>query len=519
MSTYQESTYEDLKQSEYERNQSEGAGSFSQPIGSVPVRVVGKHGKVRHAGFFSTNNPYALQINPATSNQDKDALYEKAVNWEADRANLLEQREYDDPVNQAARERRAGINPDLQGSGGSGGVSSGSSAVQPQTQGQTKFNNAYDNTDKVLSGIDTAASAISAFTSGYTGIVTSLDTLFTLPSRINLSDAQANLANAQANESTQMLEGKKKGQSLQNAGQAIKNSTDILGHLAGVSQLLSAGSTDESILGTIKGLGLSEDEATLNSYKDIVKSFHQNPSMQKQFYEDSLGSRFAKKRNEDFDTTFIADVVGFEKRLTRADNRWKANVAELHSKVASMLNTDEFAQGRADLEQSLLDNANLAADYQAQLLQADFDSLALKLDEISKAADDVQTKIDFLEKKADLSDFETTRLRNLKNQKARLLSSGSEKFEQCFDILDEINRQTATFDAYNYKDKGTPTRPDAGFGAFNQETYVSIYTRKASAGEVIREQAGNAIQALSLFAGKKNQNPSTSNGYSYNVIQ
>ena len=182
MSTYQESTYEDLKQSEYERNQSEGAGSFSQPIGSVPVRVVGKHGKVRHAGFFSTNNPYALQINPATSNQDKDALYEKAVNWEADRANLLEQREYDDPVNQAARERRAGINPDLQGSGGSGGVSSGSSAVQPQTQGQTKFNNAYDNTDKVLSGIDTAASAISAFTSGYTGIVTSLDTLFTLPS-------------------------------------------------------------------------------------------------------------------------------------------------------------------------------------------------------------------------------------------------------------------------------------------------------------------------------------------------
>lgn len=489
------------------------------PETSANTVVKGTYGKTRHGGNFGSSNPYAEQLAVATNNQDKDALYEKAVNWEADHAALLEQRAYDSPVAQVARQRAAGINPDLQSSGGSGGISSGSSAVQPQTQGQTKMSNAYDNTQNVLSGIDTAVNAISSFTGAYTGIVGALDTLATQHSRINLNDAQANLANTQANEANQLLEGKKKGQTLANAGQAIKNSTDILGHLAGVSQLLSADSNDESILGTIKGLGLSEDEATLNSYKDIVKKFHANPAMQKQFYEDSLGSRFAKKRDETFDDTFIAEVVGFEMRFMRAEQSWKANVAELNSKVAAMLNTDDFAKGRADLEESMLGNANVAANIQGQLLQADFDSLALIIDELSKAADDVQSQIDVLEKKDNLTDFETTRLRNLKNQKARLLASGSEKYEKCFDIIDEINRQTATYDAYNYNDKGTATRPAPGFGAFNQETYVSIYTRKASAGEVVREQASNAIEVFTSFTGKKTKNPSTSNGYSYSVVQ
>ena len=427
--------------------------AFKNPVGSVYSQVYGTGGKVRHGGVFSEENAAYQEMLLASNNQDIDALYEKAVLWEIENAKLQEQRAYEDPSAQVARQRAAGINPDIASASGGSSTSSGSAATMGDTQGQTQFNNAYANTQNVLSGIDTAVNAVSSFTNAYTGIVGALDTLATQQSRINVNDAQASLSNVQANEANEMLAGKKKGQSLTNVGQAIQNSTAIMGHLAGVSQLLPANSEDSAILGAIKGLGLSDDEGTLNSYKDIVKQFHSNPEMQKKFYEDSLGARVAKKRDEAFDTTFIADVVGFEKRFARADANWKADTAELNAKVASMLNSDDFAQSRADLEQNLVGNANVSADIQGQRLQADFDSLALKLDEISKAADDVQAMIDVLEKKEDRTDFENTRLRNLRQQKARLLASGSEKFEECFDILNEINRQTATYEAYNVKDK------------------------------------------------------------------
>lgn len=462
----------------------------------------------RHAGQFSPDNPLLKQLAVATNKQDIDALYEQAVNWETNNAILQEQREYDLPENEIARQRDAGINPDLTGSGsGSGGIGSGSAKMNP-VQGQTKFSNSYDNMTNVINGINTVVGGITGFVNAYTSVVGAMDTLATQQSRINLSDAQASLGNAQAKEINDLLVGKKEGISLSNAGQAIENSNAVLGHLANLSQLLSADSTDESILSSIKSLGLSEDEGVLGNYKDIVKSFHKNPEMQKKFFNDSLGVRQVKERYEQFDEGFIADLVAFEKREARAQASWDANYAELQNRVAKMLNSEDYATDLADLEQTLTGNANLAADIEGEMLQADFDSLALKLDEIAAEADRVQGMIDEInanpkgmkgsDGKNALTPMQEQRIRQLEIQKARLLSSGSEKYEQCFDMIDEIHRTAATYFAYGGK-TGTPTRPSAGMGAYNQETFMSIYTRRASAGEVVRGMANTAIQAAGLY--------------------
>ena len=127
----------------------------------------------RHAGQFSSNNPLLKQLAVATNKQDIDALYEQAVQWETNYSILQEQREYDLPENEIQRQRDAGINPDLTGGSGSGGIGSGNAEMNP-IQGQTKFSNSYDNTDRVLAGVNTAAGAVSSFAGAYGSIIQSL---------------------------------------------------------------------------------------------------------------------------------------------------------------------------------------------------------------------------------------------------------------------------------------------------------------------------------------------------------
>lgn len=465
----------------------------------------------RHKGVISEDNPYKQQLDVATNSQDIDALYSGAIDYEVKKAVLDEQREYDLPINKVIRDRQAGINSDIAGASGSGASSGGSSAQMQGLERNTPFSNYYDNANVAFQGINAAVSGVSTFTNAYTSIVGALDTLATQDSRIRLNDATAKLNTSQANEIDGLLEGRKEGIKLRNAGQLIENSNSVLGHLAGLSQLLSADSTDESIISSIKSLGLSNDDSVLGSYKDIVKSFHKNPAMQEKFFSDSLGSRIAEEEYEQYDEQTVASMVAFEKRSARAQRAWDANYNELQARVARMLNNEDYATDMADLEQSLVGNANVAADIEGQLLEADYNSLALKLDEIQLAADDCQAKIDEILKdprgkkvngKKQLTSHQAQRVRALKLQKARLLASGSEKYEQCFDLIDEINRQTASYNAYTFN--GEPTRPSSDVGAYNQEEFMSIYTRKASAGEVVREQLGNAITAAAIFlAGRK----------------
>lgn len=325
------------EQVQAEINQREGAGSFAQPIGSVPIQVVGTGGKVRHAGTFSNTNPFAAQIAAATNNQDRDALYEKAVNWEADRANLEEQREYDDPVNQVARQRAAGINPDLAGSGGSGGVSSGSSAVQPQTQGATKMSNSYDNTQIALDGINTAMNVVQTCGGFALAGQQFFEAVSTFPTRKNILQNQEKLTNTQAT-----IASETQGSTIE-AVNATNKTTAALGFMQQVVQatsLFSKDMTRDQRKKLLTSAGLADDIG-VDKLLDAVEVYETNPVVKEQYDAAQLAANERASEVSVFDPRFINEVNEMKKKIDLDSLGAEAIRAGMAEAVAMLVATPE----------------------------------------------------------------------------------------------------------------------------------------------------------------------------------
>lgn len=376
---------------------------FIEPIGSLPVsyqsipesadlpvanssyQVIGKHGSVRHTGNFSSSNPYLAQLQVATKNQDKDALYELAVQWEADYANrqmqleenraiLEEQREYDSPLNQVRRQRQAGINPDIAGSGGSGGsTASGSSAqltnpgMADQT-GQTKFSNAYDNTSLVFEGINTAANLAGTLAGGVSGIMNAVSNMKVLPSQIALNEANAGLSGAKANEINELLAGNKKRIDLSNVAQGIQNSTATLQQLAEFSNLISPDTADFSPI--LRSLGVSDEN--IAPYSDIIKQMHANPQMRDKYAKAELSARWSEAENAQYTDGIVAEMTDMNYKITYEQQHWQYQTTNLKNKISAALNTDTFVDRTVSNEMDSL------------LLQGE--TIGIKRDEIVLAA-------------------------------------------------------------------------------------------------------------------------------------
>lgn len=143
------------------------ATPFTSPSndGKEYVEVIGRGGSVRHSGYFSPNNPYLANLQSANKNQDKDALYELAVKWEADNYNTQESRDYNSPLSQVGLSREAGINSDIVGSSaGSAGSSGSAGSAIPQQTSQTKFSNAYDNISSATAVVNSVVSTAQSIT-------------------------------------------------------------------------------------------------------------------------------------------------------------------------------------------------------------------------------------------------------------------------------------------------------------------------------------------------------------------
>lgn len=271
-------------------------GSFQNPVGSVIIgntggsslekfQFKGIAGGVRHTAVLSDDNPFKAQAASATRNQDIDALYERAIAWEAeqsrlqeqrayDEARLAEQRAYDDPFAQAQRARQAGINSDVQSNGSGSSVSTGSAAQLQslpagQIEGQTEFSNAYATTDRVFNGINTAANLASVFVGGYSSIADSIIKFRELPSRIKLNTANASLMDNQSNEVSQLLEGKKSYQKLINSGVSIDNANKALSALSSMRGMLTADSDISPFLG-VMGFDAAYHDDMKSAFKELM---------------------------------------------------------------------------------------------------------------------------------------------------------------------------------------------------------------------------------------------------------
>lgn len=347
----------------------EKARSLVNPVGSV-VDVFGTGGRLRHTGVFSDDNSVLNQLISASSNQDKDALYERAVNWEIENARLQEQREYDesrlqeqraydDPFAQVMRSRAAGINLDVQGgSGSTGGVSTGS-AAQLQSlpanpiEGQTKFSNFYDNANTIFNGINTASNLVSTFVGGYSAIADSILKFRELPSRIKFNQANAILLGAQANEVSQLLEGKKSYQKLLNSGISIDNANKVLTSLSSMRELLTADSDITPFLNA-----MSVDPSYHDDMKSAFKELMSTPMVSSRDNSAHVAAARSSSERDVFNKEYFDRFVGKLAELDELGLDFDIATQKINKSISEYLAASSYSDDVA--ESIATDASNLA---------------------------------------------------------------------------------------------------------------------------------------------------------------
>lgn len=424
-------------QAELQAQQDALDNGFVNPYGSADYTVVrGTGGKVRHRGEFSEDNPYLAQLEAASNNQDKDALYELAIQWQADRANLLEQREYDDPVNQIKRQRAAGINPDIAGSNGAGGTSAGSSAQIADQTGQTKFSNKYDNINNTLNGVNTAVNAIGTFVGAYGTIADSITKFKSLPSQIASNEAGANLANAQAGEINSLLSGKKKSLDLGNALQFI----DTIG---GLSSIIAPDADDESFNNLVASAGIPEAERA--GAISAIKSAQQNPEFLQNYKNNILAERQAQAELEHYTSEVFSTLVEEQLQLEQMGLDFNIMQQSIANKVKTFLyHSPEYQENLADIEmmgaQLGAENLELAKEQ----LKRDFNAYGSHLNAIVEGIQQLESRnaqFDEFRKNRKLSPAEQLEYDTNLLRLSQLYGLGSQQVGEVYGILNDANRQ------------------------------------------------------------------------------
>lgn len=398
----------------------------------------GVYSSSRHYGEFSSNNPYFSQLQHAKG-QDTDALYEMAVKWEADRQALEEQREYESPVNQIARQRAAGINPDLAGSG-SGGTSSGSSATMPQQSNTTEFASQYRENElrtQRLSAISSMLSSASSFIGAVTGGITSLAQL---PAMLKLGAVQADVAERSADSVVQQ------NQNAADSGR-LQNIHSQLGLLSQLQTFFTPQSTDDEIDTVLSTLGFSGDD--VGSFRNAIKQYRSNPVYQN-FYEDTQRSLQANQAyNETFTPAILGELTEFSLQYQRTQNDMLFARQNIEKGVLELLDNEEYINSLASGEKLSAIGQNTQMTYNIQLLKRDISSFTERLAHLKDAngyyqkfIDDAQRRIDG-RKKAGLgfSPELNAELWSYKYRQMEMQTLGSAELQEMYTLLQQAQYQ------------------------------------------------------------------------------
>lgn len=296
----------------------------------------------RHSGTFRSDNPYLKNLQRASTKQDEDAAFELAVLEEAKladyyreradkRADLEEQRAYDDPLAVIGRNRRAGINTDLLGGSSGTGSSSGSAvaqmpSMQTATEHTTPFASVSQNTGLLFQGFQTIASVMSAIASFGTSVVGAVDTITMLPKKREQLDLQ--------NDS----------QEIQNDSLRLGLVNDKLGMLNQLTNLITPDTTDEDGLNLLTSLGLGSDIAP--SHLKTIRHLQKHPEFLAK-WEESEARRIA---NEAYNEVYTKEVkkgaIQLSADLESVGMQLQFHQDDFKLKVAKLVNTDENANAQ-----------------------------------------------------------------------------------------------------------------------------------------------------------------------------
>lgn len=384
-----------------------------------------------HTGKFSQNNPYLENLQNAWNLRDESAIYEMAVKWEAEYSDTLEAREFSDPINEVARQRRAGINPDIASSGGaSGGVgsSSGTLAIDTPTQNTASFGSPQDTTSTVIQGLATAGQVVSALSSFGATAIGGMATLAMLP----IQQRAGQLANQLA--SDLMPHQVSNAENIATAGQIANRSAQLglLNQMLGIynsfSSFITPDMTDEQSAPILQSLGVPADQ--IPSYQQGIKQWHSNPQY-KAFWEKSKAEqREAEVYNEVFTREYQRGLLDMVAQLKSVESSLDFVHKDFELKVAKFLNTDEYAEsvGQNTIASTNLSTNQIALSNKQIGLQSEQVDFARK--QLERDMEAYGKQLDYLVTATNLSRSTIDRIKSNANNEGRSLSAAEEAMIQ-----------------------------------------------------------------------------------------
>lgn len=395
----------------------------------VTSYVDGDYGSTRHVGTFTDNNPYYIQLKKASNNADKDALYELAVQWQANYFNTLEERDYNSPVNRLARDKRAGINSDILSSNGGSSASSspvGSAIQAPQSD--VEFSSVSTRAGLILDSINNACNVVSTVSSFGTATINAIKQIKLMPAEISLAESQAYIA-----EQT-------KDSVVESA-----NLSNIHQRLSLVNQLSSyftPESTPDDYTNVLSTLGIPAD--VIPQYENAIRNYHNNPAF-KANYEDAI---FRATERSVRNSIYTSDVLNnlFEKSLAveQADKSITLLVQSLESSFNQYLVDNGYATSSASNLVSAVNVQSQDLNLTNQRLKRDLVSFAENLSDVRDSIHGIDARISAIAGNAKnehrmispTEQFEIDTLNNLRNQ---LMSLGSSQLQSVYSIINNAN--------------------------------------------------------------------------------
>lgn len=494
--------------------------AFLNPVGSATSSVNASQTQEHNLrAQLSPNNPYLQQFD-TYNKDDLEWLYQQAVQWESKQADYAqqvgvnyaltqEQREYDSPVEQIARARAAGINPDIAAGTGASSSSGGSAATAapalPHEQSDRVDNAERQNANtQMLAGVASIAQTIVSMGANIVGAV---DTVSTLPSRVRMANVQANLAEKTMPMLVNSASEQVKGLKLGNEATALDNMMSNLSMYEKLGTMFTNESPDSDIDALLSLSGMPAEN--IESFRNNFRAYQKNPSLQK-IYRDNK-TELAK--SQAYAANYSISMFGKQVRNAQLLEGVQQDLQMLSGNINKSLLTylsshnysDEVGQNLVATEQNKtvslgLQRMQLERDTTAFIANIDalamFTAASKKLvadvyKDIADTAADTKRSIPTADQQA-IIDSEI-----LKQLQCQML--GSSQLQQIFNLYNHTN-----LNAYN---KSEYLRPNGSFVVsptsdarkrFEQSTFQDFVTAQENGNSI----ASNVVQSLLSLTGK-----------------
>lgn len=503
------------------------------PVGSINERdVIDMHG-ARTDAYISPENPYYQQLQSARG-EYRDLVFELAVKWEENRQTILEQREYEDPAAQIARERAAGINSDLPGTGSGGSVSSGSTAVQPAATSNYRMSNETEKANSYSNIANTSLQSLTAVLSSALnlsiGFQTYGDTIARSKNSRDLSNLQVLLASQGLDNSA--VDYDIKQQELSNLGvqgdilsaellsRGFSNSMGVLDSADKFLQLMPSDATDDEVAEMWSLLGMPDSEKFL----PIVNNLRKNSRFRAFHNAWKLQDKKTQAENDAVTSDTLRELYSnsYAEQLYRSRNG--RTVALFESMVNSIFATSENASTVASNMATDLDTQTYVSNLQNEQVRYDFSAFGVRMEQASEFLNKAYDSRDAIQSDYDKHPTKTNkaRLDAVNVYISNLEGSTCETLENLYNLVDGWN--SVEYISSTLVDAGEPATAASDFRGryidMNNFLFNRLYdpaNGRLNMSAAITAAIAGAMMYLSKGKGTPKQVPGKP--YTYTVTQ